>query len=126
MPLSAAQLRQRAKAALKAGHYSAAKFGPLQAVLYDRLLRRCTRSSGRTSLRTRLAVRKVAYYRAKIALAEAWLDEQADPLFADRAKGEMHPMHDRIDEWQSAEARYLAQLPDEIRRRPTFSGPRRR
>lgn len=119
MTLTPAQLAQRRRAPLKhgatsgsgAGALRTSDLGKLQRQLYDRLLWRVRRATGRTTLGTRLALEKVAYYGARIELADAWLAEQRDPLFRDRSSGELWPIIAKVDEWVSAQARYVAQLP---------------
>jgi hypothetical protein len=96
---------------LKHGAFSASEIARRQRKWYDRLMWRVRTATGRTSLRTRLAIEKIAYYRARIELADEWLAEQPDPLFRDRATGELWPVVSRVDEWTSAEARYVAQMP---------------
>ena len=47
-------------------------------------------------LRDGEAIDRYARTSAEVAWAEAWLDEQADPVFADRAAGKVHPALDWV------------------------------
>jgi hypothetical protein len=114
--LTAAEPRQRQEAPLKHRAYSRRKMrGPWareQRNLQDRVRSALGLARGATSpLRVRLIVEKAAWYRTLLLTSYEWRLAQPDPVFKDRAAGELHPVIAREEEWMSALSRLLAQLP---------------
>lgn len=111
MSLSLAQLTQRQTAAVKHGAYrgriTGRAWGPLYSTLREAFCRAVERP---TTLRERELLQDLAQRLWQIDAVQEWLEAQPDPIFRDRATGEVHAVVDRLDEWQTAASRLRERL----------------
>lgn len=110
-PLTAAELEQRRQAAVSHGGYrdrlTRFAWGPLYASLREGFVRAVGRPS---TLRERELLQELAARLHQADRVQAWLEEQPDPLFRDRATGELHAVVARLDDWLTAVGRLRERL----------------